>query len=101
MTYSDSVRFASRITAVYLGAWAVSDAFGLVRELVSFFHYLNARVTSGNFAPYRWISMLAVTALKVLLWLAVAIWFYRCGPGVQKIFGYKPEQELASTENGQ
>ncbi len=98
MTYEQGIRIATRAIAVYLFAWAVSDAIDLPHIVIHLRHYLQLfnLFRSDGLGPQEpsvtyflrvYAASLASTILRISLWLLAARWFYQCGPQVQRYFG--------------
>jgi len=102
MTYNDGVKIASRVAALYLIFWVISDAIDLPQEVMSLRHTLPDSIyPQGGYFIRQALMLVARTVLKIALWLMAAIWFYKCGPGIQKFFGCDVQEEITQPENGQ
>ncbi len=91
MTLSDGVKVATRLVVLYLLFWIVTDLVSLPREIASLLYELRTR-TSGrptHDVYYLRSSILYLTGnvLLIALWSLLAMWFYRCGPVIQRFFG--------------
>jgi hypothetical protein len=104
MTYKDGVRIASRLLAIYFLADVVSVAIFLPQGIMNFSSAVQM-LHSSPMLPNRYLQqslvMLAMSVGRIALFLLAAIWFYKCGPLIQKFFGCDMSQEPTTTEIGQ
>jgi len=106
MTYNDGVKIVSRALAVYFVAAALGllidlphTALNLVRDIgmareINPDAYFTQQVRESIF----WF---AEYVLRLAIWLALALWCYRCGPRIQKFFGCDVQEDITEPENGQ
>jgi hypothetical protein len=97
MTYPTTC-IAARSIAIFLVSWALSDIIAIPRFcLIAVHSYrevygsLLPQQTSGYRALHIYylrdaILLLAEYVLRTALFSAGALWFARCGPGVQRLF---------------
>jgi hypothetical protein len=97
MTYQEGVRLATRSIAIYLVVFAISDLLNIPYEVltvartVSVVHSHASVLNSGWDISNRGflrmdLASLLENLLKTVLWTSLAIWFYRCGPHIQRYF---------------
>ena len=106
MTYQQGMRLATRTVTIYLLVWALSDLIGIPREIASVIretHTLKVAppdsVAYHGYLLQQAILWLAASVLRTAIWLTLALWFYRCGPTLQRFFTAEhPEQEQAPLE---
>jgi hypothetical protein len=105
LTQQQAVRIACRVVTVYLTLWAVSDLTNLPRELVSVLYEWHARHQPAPHPVlfYLQSALLFMTAnlLRIALWSALALWFYRCPHRIQRFFGAETSLEAVSGEADQ
>jgi hypothetical protein len=97
----DAVVLLTRLISLYLIFWAITDALALPLELNSFLHYLHEHVelpasvlagenpasaTASYWMRHYFLEVIQ-NVLRIVLWLFIAGWFYRCGRRIQKFFG--------------
>jgi hypothetical protein len=90
MTYDQGVRLASRALSIYMLICALSDFISLPREIGSTLRALHGGSSNYLFAE---VGFLLGNVLRILVWLLLAMLFYRCGPRVREFFG-PPEENL-------
>jgi hypothetical protein len=99
MTYEQAVRLASRLVVLYLLCWVLGDLTALPREVFAVYEAWNFPGLSGGGTYLReQILLLSSNVLRIAIWLALALWFYQCGPRVRGWFGVCGSPEL---EEGQ
>ncbi len=93
MTYEQGIRLATRTVTIYLLLWALSDLIGIPREILSVIresHTLKVAppdaVAYYGYLLQQAILWLSGSVLRTAIWLMLALWFYRCGPTLQRFF---------------
>jgi hypothetical protein len=91
MTYNDGVRLAARVIALISLISAVTTALYFPAEILSFARSVRIEMMHQNASTtiyfLEWGTFFLMLLLRIGILLAIAIWFYRCGPMVQKIVG--------------
>lgn len=86
MTKKEFVQLASRALSLNLVVWSVASLVYVPGPAFSMLHYrsISVRTASQDFYyTYDFITVLTRLVLAGGLFLA-AIWFYRCGPDIEK-----------------
>ena len=88
MSQKGAVFLASRLLAIYLFCWMLSDLTYLPERIIAFEHYAHESsvlLSHNYFYNYAAVT-LAFHVLRIALLLAGSIWFYQCGPRIQAFF---------------
>ncbi len=96
MTYAQGLRLTTRAISIYLLCWAITDLIEIPREVFNVStsikmahatHDTAFAVVTKDFYLSASMQWLAQSVLRVALWSAASLWFYRCGPRVRSFFG--------------
>jgi hypothetical protein len=107
VTNDQVIRVATRALAVYLVIWAISDVIELPRAVTTMLHYLQEAQYRRNGMPanidvsvlyYLRYSIIGLAAiiLRIAVWLIAALWLCRCGPWLQRFFGFSNDPSTVS-----
>jgi hypothetical protein len=110
MTYEQGVRIACRYVVVFLLIAAIGEVISLPSAILNLRYELHhAALESVTMAdidspPVHFLrsAILAFCALmlRLALNLAAAMWFYRCGPRLQRFFGATTEADASESPLG-
>jgi len=103
MNYKEGVKIASRALAIFFLYRVVLAVISLPQTLILTYEMREIHVPDV-FLNRMFRGMLVSSifeTIRAIAWLLAAIWFYKCGPRIQKFFGCEPEVETTSTEIGQ
>ena len=84
MSKREAVVLASRVVALYLLCWAVSDIMHLPQEIMSFRHHGTAAAHDWLWSAYR--VELTFYVVRIVGLFIVAEWLIKCGAGVYRYF---------------
>jgi hypothetical protein len=99
MTSLQAVRLASRLAVLYLLFWVMSDLISLPREILGVYVALKypGLSTTGTFYVRGQLLTLASNVLEIGMWSALALWFYQCGPRIQRFFAIEDTVDSEDT----
>lgn len=87
MSRKDAVLLASRVLAVLITVWALTDLSYLPERLHSYLHYTQLSDSSSYVLYMRHYYLIATGFLitRVVGFFLMAIWLRRCGSDVQEL----------------
>lgn len=88
MSQNDGIFLVSRLLSIYFFCWMLSDVIYLPERIFSFLHYAHEQSVLASHSYFYTLDALSVATLvlRTILWLAVSVWFFRCGPRIQALF---------------
>jgi hypothetical protein len=92
------VVLASRMLALLLAVWALSEASYLPERLHSFLRYMNQEPGSSTALQYwrhYYLIVLGFLVTRIVGFSLMARWLYKGGPEVEELLSQTPAQEKA------
>jgi hypothetical protein len=96
MSRRDGVVLCSRVLAVLLTIWALSEVTYLPTSVYSLLHYAEGASTSS--APYwrhHYVMALGFLITRIVGYSLMASWLFRCGPDIEELLLPEELQESA------
>ena len=98
MTYQQGLRLVTRSITVYLILCAIGDLLEMPREVMAVRAVLgriHASTSVYGSLPnaarlddlHSEMGFLFANVVRMIVWVTLALWFYRCGPKLQRFFG--------------
>jgi hypothetical protein len=108
MTSSQAVRLASRLFALYLLFCMLTELIGLPQRSITVHHEWTQWSLAGNgmsgrtLESLRYFYTLAIgqfmgDVLRVVIYSLLAVWFYQCGPRIQRFFAIEDTVDSEDT----
>jgi hypothetical protein len=100
MSRRELVSLVSRAFALLLIVWAFVELTYLPDRLLGLIHHLNERsaVAPHDYWSSYYLMLTVFTILRMLVFLVVAVLFWRCGPRVEALFSSQQGNQSDSGE---
>jgi hypothetical protein len=93
MPRKEAVQVASRALALLMIVWVLVELTQLPQVVLGLAHHLqqNSVLIPQRYWTIYYVAGLSSHAVRMMGLSFAAVWFWKCGPGVEAAFGVRPE----------
>lgn len=86
MSRRDAIVLASRLLAVLLSVWALTEVSYLPAAVFSYLHYAEgATLWSVQYWRHHYLLTLGFIIARIVGFSLMSMWLFRCGPDVEEL----------------
>jgi hypothetical protein len=93
MSKRETVVLVSRVFALLLAVWALVEITYLPEHLLALFHHMSQRsvLAAHDYWSSYYMVITALHFVRIAGLSIAAVLFWKCGPGVERIFSPPPD----------
>ena len=88
MSKKEAVQIACRVVGLYFAAWAFSDLMYMPERIYELLYHPNRQsvLLGADYFSKYYLLRTSFEIARVLIWSLMAVWFWRGGDEVEKLF---------------